>query len=157
MKKRTYLSMVWAILFCLTKLTLYAGPIDGDTVNYTQPDGSNITIILYGDEKLHWASTLDGYTVLSTRKGYYVYAFLDEKGNLNPSDIIVHNINLRNREEMKFLSKTRKNLFFNKLQTSANIGLKKNSIGLKGSILGSLPKTGSIKMACILVSFQDVK
>ncbi len=47
----------------------YAIPVE-------QPDGSLIRLYVRGDQAHHWAETLDGYTVIKNRTGYYEYATL---------------------------------------------------------------------------------
>ncbi|MBI9068947.1 MAG: hypothetical protein JEZ09_16745 [Salinivirgaceae bacterium] len=38
---------------------------------YTMSDGTSITLIVTGDEKVNWIETIDGYTLLADGKGYY--------------------------------------------------------------------------------------
>ncbi len=47
----------------------------------TQPDGTEITLYIRGDEKFHYYEA-DGYTVLREANGSYVYATLDANGSL---------------------------------------------------------------------------
>ena len=47
----------------------YAIPVE-------QPDGSVIKLFVRGDQAHHWAETLDGYTIVKNKAGYYEYATL---------------------------------------------------------------------------------
>ncbi len=53
----------------------------------TQPDGTQVTLIMRGDEHFSWISTLDGTIVTQVNKGYYV-AKIDENGNIIASEIL---------------------------------------------------------------------
>jgi hypothetical protein len=37
-------------------------------IEYRQPDGTVVTMQLKGDEKVRWAETIDGYTLLRNKK-----------------------------------------------------------------------------------------
>ena len=49
----------------------HAIPADPMPIQVTQPDGSKLTLVLHGDEFIHYTTTLDGYTVLKNQAGYY--------------------------------------------------------------------------------------
>ena len=53
----------------------YAIPVE-------QPDGSTLQIIARGNQFQHWSETVDGYTVVKNRLGYYEYATA-QNGSLN--------------------------------------------------------------------------
>ncbi|MCL2260740.1 MAG: M6 family metalloprotease domain-containing protein [Fibromonadales bacterium] len=56
----------------------FAAPYNGDEFEYTQPDGSTVTVLLFGDELHIDAESLDGYTVIVGEDGYVYYAKLSE-------------------------------------------------------------------------------
>jgi M6 family metalloprotease-like protein len=59
-----------------------ARPYMGEEEIFTQPDGSRIPLLLYGDEFFIRAETRDGYTVVRDKKnGWMCYARLSEKGD----------------------------------------------------------------------------
>ena len=43
-------------------------------ITVTQPDGMMVTVCLRGDERLNWAQTTDGYTLLRNEDGYWTFA-----------------------------------------------------------------------------------
>ena len=61
---------------CLLAVTanMQAVPANPKPVKVQQPDGSFVTIVLRGDEWLHFSTTEDGYSVVKNAQGYYVYA-----------------------------------------------------------------------------------
>ncbi len=85
-------------------------------IQYQQPSGQIIEIYLKGDERIKYAETTDGYTILSNTDGEYFYATLDKKGDMIISDISVSPIESRSQEEITFLNNTPKNLSFSDKQ-----------------------------------------
>jgi M6 family metalloprotease-like protein len=77
-----------------------------------QPDGTSITLILKGDERVSWAETLDGYTLLNNSKNGWEYATLDENGNLVSSGIIAHETSKQANTEQKRIKQFKKKLRF---------------------------------------------
>jgi hypothetical protein len=85
-------------------------------IEYQQPDGRYISIYLKGDERIKWAETTDGYTILTTNEGEYQYAKLNKDGDLVLSGITVSPENSRTEEEISFLEKTPKKLYYSDKQ-----------------------------------------
>lgn len=48
---------------------LLRGPANPEPVVWDQPDGTQITVRLFGDEHGHFAETMDGYTVVRSADG----------------------------------------------------------------------------------------
>ena len=53
-----------------------------------QPDGQPVQLHVRGDEHFHWMEDVDGYTVVR-HQGTYVYATLDQGGQLAPTPLKV--------------------------------------------------------------------
>jgi M6 family metalloprotease-like protein len=144
-------------LFLISNSLLYtievkAVPAYPHPIEFTQPDGSVITIQLKGDEKVKWAETMDGYTILVNSNGEYQYAIIDESGDLTFSGILVSNINSRTIKETSLLSKIEKGLFFSKIQ----IQMMKEVWEIKDkSNSKAFPTTGTPKLVCILMQTPD--
>lgn len=92
--------------------TLWAVPAERKLITITQPNGKELSYWLKGDEFIRWAETIDGYSLLRNQEGNWCYATLNEKGEMVASDIIACNPEERNVEEVIFLEKTDKKLFF---------------------------------------------
>lgn len=52
-----------------------------------QPDGSEVTIIKYGDESYHYTATIDGYLVQQDEHGVYYFAEKDATGTIKRSTL----------------------------------------------------------------------
>ena len=100
----------------LLTLHVCAIPARQVPVTITQPNGKTLTYIIRGDEVMSWAETMDGYTLLRNNEGVLCYAFQDKEGNLTASDVIACNAEERNVEELLYLNKTEKRLFFGEKQ-----------------------------------------
>ncbi|QKG79727.1 M6 family metalloprotease domain-containing protein [Tenuifilum thalassicum] len=142
---------------CLVACTLwvsqiYAVPAYPGLIQYKQANGKTLAIFLKGDEKVKWATTEDGYTILLNSKGIYEYAVQDTKGDLQLSGIEVSNIKERTAKEKALLSKISKGLYYSKSQLSMmkSIWEIKNAEAQK-----AFPTTGNRKLVCILMGFKD--
>ena len=85
-----------------------AVPAHRGTASITQPDGSELSIRLVGDEYLHFNTTEDGYSIVRRSDGYYVYAQLDNDGQLVPTPHIAHNASMRSADELAWLAQVMK-------------------------------------------------
>ncbi|MFH2143404.1 MAG: M6 family metalloprotease domain-containing protein, partial [Bacteroidota bacterium] len=130
-------------------VTAYPYPIE-----FKQPDGSILTILLKGDEKVRWALTSDGYTIIFNSSGTYEYAKLNNYGEMVPSGIKANNFERREVEELNFLIQTPKALFYSETQVSAMKQIweiyENEAKGAK-----AFPTTGNRKLICILMNYTD--
>ncbi|MDR1739528.1 MAG: hypothetical protein LBR45_02080, partial [Bacteroidales bacterium] len=65
------------IITALTTIALtaaFARPASPKPIEVEQPDGSKITIVLKGDERIKWAETQNGYSLLRGQDGFWEYA-----------------------------------------------------------------------------------
>lgn len=95
------------IIILTTPSVIRAIPADPTPVKVQQPDGSSVTLVLHGDEWLHFNTTEDGYTVVKNNDGYYVYALLEE-GQLKATQVVAHDAKDRQSEEVAFLAEITK-------------------------------------------------
>lgn len=124
-----------------------------DPIEYKLPDGSLLTIMLKGDEKVKWATTTDGYTILRNKKGFFEYATQSKEGNLSLSGIRVSNVEKRTEKEKQLLQSLPKGLKYSQSQTQ----MMKSIWDIKQQeAQKSFPTTGERKLICILMGFQDL-
>jgi len=108
-------------LFIVTLITIlipqtYAVPAYPFPIKFTQPDGSEVSIQLKGDERVHWAETSDGYTLLSNGKNGWEYAVTDNGGDLKVSGTLARDVNKRSANEIKLLTGVSKRIRFSPKQ-----------------------------------------
>ena len=103
MKK--HLMLLFAAL--LNICAVMAVPAHKGMVKINQPDGTQLTLRLVGDEWVHFNTTADGYTVVKNTTGCYVYA-RKENGVLLPTAQVAHDEAERSTAENQFLSAIQK-------------------------------------------------
>ena len=161
MKKLTLL-----LLCCLTSLATWAVKADPKPVTITQPDGTQLTIRLNGDEDLHWYSTIDGILLVQKDMAYYV-AQVNADGSLSATTTLAHTEDLRTDAEKALIAAQNKETFQKKAPVMKSKRMARR-LSLPESSLTSLspstsaspsyfPHVGSPKVLVILVDFQDVK
>lgn len=83
----------------------YARPAYKGITRVSQPDGSSVSVRLVGDEYIHYNVTTDGYSLVRRDDGAFVYAQLNDEGQLEPTTMLAHDANERSTEERKYLKK----------------------------------------------------
>jgi M6 family metalloprotease-like protein len=144
------------IILLNTAIEIYAVPAKPDPVKYQLPDGTKIEILLKGDEKVRWAETLDGYSILLNKDGFYEYALLNEKGDMVRSGVRAYNLSQRPNDHKSTLEGLSKKLHFSKSQISImkQIWQIKEKEASKAS--KAFPTTGNRKLICILIGYSDL-
>lgn len=150
-------SLLSIFTLCLLTVSLIvnqavAVPAYPGLIQYKQANGKTVTIQLKGDEKVKWALTEDGYTLMMNSKGNYEYAIQNEKGDLTLSGVEVSNAKSRTDVEKNLLAKVEKGLYYSGSQLSLmkSIWEIKSAEGQK-----AFPTTGNRKLVCILMGFKD--
>ena len=86
-----------------------ARPANPLAVATPQPDGTQVTLQLCGDEFYHFSTTTDGYTVLKNASGYWVYAQRDGEV-LRATTVVAHDAGQRTAAEQALLAATPRGL-----------------------------------------------
>jgi len=102
------------ILIVATKLC--AIPAIPFPVVFSQPNGDTLTVLIKGDERIHWHESIDGYTLLFNQSGYLSFARLDEVGNLQPSEFVAASIEKRDAALLNFLNTIEKRMLYSDIQ-----------------------------------------
>ena len=92
----------------MTLVPIIAVPGYQAPVDVIQPDGRVVTLLMHGDEFLHFTTTIDGYTVCKRADGFYCYATRNDQGQLTPTDVIASNPTDRSSDEQAFVSGLKK-------------------------------------------------
>lgn len=110
--KRVIYSIILVVLLVSINFNAIAIPAFPNKITVKQSDNNLLSLYLKGDEKVNWAKTADGYTLLKAKNGDFVYAISDGKGGIMPSTIIAHDERDRTYEELQQLKNLDKQLFF---------------------------------------------
>ena len=145
-----------SLLFLLFTISLMtkAVPAFPEKVNFTQPNGEQVTVIMQGDEFVKFARSEDDYTLLYDQDGFLNYAMLNQDGDLVPSLFHAHNMAERSREEVEFLQTVAPNLFFSQAQMNSLLALRETFEQQLAAAPQSVT-TGNMKLICVLMGFQD--
>ena len=98
MKRLTLLAITLLLAVAAQAVPAWPRP-----VTVTQPDGSRLTIIMNGDEWQGFATTTDGYTVVSDNHGRFCYAQLSGE-SLAPTAFVAHEPHMRTNAERAFIA-----------------------------------------------------
>lgn len=142
-------------LSCIALLNnqLFAVPAYPNLIDYKHPDGTTITIRLMGDEKVNWAETSDGYSILLNKDGFYEYTMLNEENDMVRTGIRAFNHEDRSNSEKIFLNTINKGIRFSESQ----VHLMKQIWQINEKELAkAFPTTGNRKLICILMGFKDL-
>ena len=153
-----FLVCCFMLLFCSTRV--YAVPAYPYPIEYQLPDGSTITILLNGDERVNWAKTIDGYTLMRNQEGFYEYAVLDAFGDLTCSGIRAKNESERTTIDVSFLSGIQKGLHYSNEQIDLLLQIRNMNNSFTDKLTerelrgGSRDFVGEVHAPVILVGFQ---
>ncbi len=146
------------ILFALFTLTLSAVPAKRGGIDVSQPDGSTLTIMRFGDEFFNYTTTTDGYLVVQ-REGLYYYADLSSDGCFEATSQRVSNPNERSEAELQFLATRPTAEALPTLGVAAQRGVDTRSQRsvTRSKALSTTRAEGSVRGIVILVEFADQK
>lgn len=86
------------LLFAMSMMT-WAHPVNGDEFSLSQPDGTKVSVKVYGDEFYQRVESMDGYTLIRNSKDYICYATLDPSGEFIATNEIYRGIRLTEERE----------------------------------------------------------
>lgn len=153
MNKRFLLPLFFVLLYQMIFVPLYAIKAYPFPVTVLQPDGSQLTVRLNGDEHHHFESTEDGYVLKRNAGGYLTYATVSSTGELVESSIIAKNSNKRTASEIQFLKMIDQPAIQQTIKTS--VQKSKMSINASTQPRKAYPLNGSPKALVILANFSD--
>lgn len=151
--------LITVILSLLFSHVAYAVPARSVPFVAIQPDGTEITLTLVGDEKFHYYLTEDGVPVLQTgeesRISYY-YATIREDA-LIPSSMMAHSKEKRTTDEKHFIASQTESVleYIKRKKTAIRQEARSMSAQMGDNPLGNVKYTGKKRGLVILVNFAD--
>ena len=131
---------------------VYSVPAYPNPIEFQQADGSTITIRMMGDEKINWAETTDGYSILVNKEGFCEYAILDEHGDMVFSGQTVSRVDQRSQEEVELLQIVPKGIRYSARQKKMMLSVWELR---EEANERSFPTTGEQTLLCILMETTD--
>lgn len=134
----------------------WAIPAKPGPIAFVQPDGTEISIFMQGDERGHVVLSEDGYLLLNNRGAYY-YAQINGNGSLVPSAFVARPAAMRSKAEKAFLQTLdAKKLLDAYVERNQKAPVRRTpNVGLFSD--SKFPAQGDQRGIVILVEFQDRK
>lgn len=152
---KQFFRIIFAIvLFTGPYFTLSAIPAYPYPIKITQPDGSELTIMLRGDEFYRYKTTLDGILLVEDANGIHTYARLTDDGRRVSTDVKAQEIQNRTNAERKLVKELQNSTIQKRIdgiQKAARISAAEKAILADNGF----PLTGSPRSLVILVNFSD--
>ena len=140
-----------AIAMCV--VASWAVKADPTPTVVTQPDGTQLTIIVHGDEDCNWYTTSDGVLLYPIGNSYFV-ASISANGEIAPTTLLAHERSLRSDNETSIIAKQDKAAFYSAIKgRQQQYRARRISIGTAAT--SYFPHTGSPKALVIPVEFSD--
>ncbi|NCC19136.1 MAG: M6 family metalloprotease domain-containing protein, partial [Bacteroidia bacterium] len=152
--KKAFTQLLFIAILLISQISM-AVPAYKGLVQLSQPDGTEVSAYLFGDERISWVESEDNYTLMYNKQGYLEYAIKDQVGDMIPSGIIAKSQNERSISDINFLSTIQKKLRYSQSQIDLMLQMtemldNRKSQGVEGITIGIR------KLLVILVQYSDV-
>jgi M6 family metalloprotease-like protein len=156
--KELFYIIILAIVLPLSSIKSYGVVAYPYPFQYTQPDGSVVTIQLKGDEIVHWAVTTDGYSLLRNSQDGWEYAIQNGNGDLVCSGFLAHEPLSRSLAETIFLQGISINLNYSTKQvgTLKSVWDQMQNTPTNKSMEKVFTPSGTKNLVMILIGFTDL-
>lgn len=154
---------IFTLLLLLQTAFVFAANYTGQKQEFTQPDGSKVTLKLYGSEFYMRAESLDGYTVIRDKSTKWIcYAILSKDGSTLESTGVHYTgaagetSKLKARSHVDITLKSRETII--KANQKKLGRTNKDKSAIKNSANARTPEftlAGNVKGLCIVVDFSD--
>lgn len=146
----------YSILSVLCTVAAYAVPATPYLITKTQPDGTEISYYLRGDEYFSCSVSEDGYLIKANSENIFEYARLTSKG-IETTGIKVNALKFRTKEENLYLSQAEKVSEMEVTLKEINRQRRIQSKEGQQAPQRAYPLKGNPKSLVILVSYSDVE
>lgn len=139
------------VLLCVV-VSAFAAPARRVPAAHKQSDGTELYIVITGDETFHYYMTIDGVPVVKNGNGDYCYATLSDEGNLVSTGCLAHNAAARSFEELQIID-TNEFAGMGKAMAAKARAVKRN-VPAKAATVAPF---GEVNVPVLLVEYSDVK
>lgn len=151
--KRLTTTLIVAAFLLITVENVLAVRAIKTPVKVTQPDGTELTILLRGDEFHNYRTTQDGYLIREDEKGFYRYATINASGAVEMTAVRAKNPEKRVATEKEFLKTITQPDQISLATVPTMSRMKRISSAQK--VTTGYPLSGSPKSLVILANFKD--
>ena len=144
------------LVMLLVAVVAYAVPAHRMSKKVKQSDSTELTVVLAGDEALHFYTTLDGMPLVKEVNGDFSYAIFSSDGKFVSTQRLAHDKNVRTVVENAFVE----SIDYEKMSASLNKVANARSAKYKAAAqkAGSqIAPEGDVNVAVLLVQFNDIK
>ncbi|MBR4388735.1 MAG: M6 family metalloprotease domain-containing protein [Prevotella sp.] len=139
------------ILLSLMSVATWGAPVYPGPAVITQSDGTQLTVLGYGDEDFHYYTTTDGVLLVHEGTDFFV-AEVDGQGELKSTTQLAHEPSLRTVSEQQLASRQDMSRFMQYAQREQPRRAQKREPISGGTLF---PHMGTPKAVVILVDFPD--
>ena len=146
------------IVLLVLVVSVFAVPANRRPFVVKQSDGTMLTIVMQGDEALHFYTTLDGKYIVKTEEGDYCYATLQE-GDFVSTGVLAHNVNERGAEESELLATIDYEALNSAVSEThmAKAAKYRAAVATRSTMLSRAVTKGEVYVPVLLVEYKDVK
>lgn len=148
--------LCWLLGAGLISSGAYAVPADPEPKTVVQPDGSELTVMIRGDERSNMLFTSDNIPLfLNAETGAFEYALVRE-GRIAGSGIMASEASARDKATVEWLGRLDTGEVVRMAMAAPRMGMSK-APGRSDYLISDYPTTGKQRTLAILVQFSDVK
>ena len=144
------------LILVFVAIAAVAAPARRNAKKVKQSDGTELTVVLTGDEAMHFYTTLDGKPLVKESNGDYSYATFSSQGEFVSTKCLAHDKGSRTLSERNLIA----SIDYAQMMSTVNNASKARSVKYRAAAqkAGSQIKPeGEVNIAVVLVQFQDVK
>ena len=135
--------------------SLFAAPAYRKPFTVKQSDGTELTVVLVGDEALHYYATADGRPLVKEASGDFCYATFSN-GSFVSTKHLAHNSSIRSVAEKELLTSI--DLAATNAEIAKASGMRSVAYKAAAQKAGSqIEPVGDVNIAVLLVQFKDTK
>ena len=140
---------LFLVLLCVV-ISSFAAPAYRRRTVVKQSDGTELTVVLTGDEALHYYATIDGKPLVREANGDFSYATFDNDGCFVSTKCLAHNSESRTFAEKSLLAS------INYDQITVSAAERSATYRAAAQRAGSqINPVGDVNVAVVLVQFKD--
>lgn len=143
-----------AIAAMFMALPTFASKANSEPFKVKQADGTELTVVLHGDEHFHWYSTVDG-VILARADGQFFVAQIANDGAIVATEQLAHNAQQRSASEASLAANQNLNLFNTPKAVARREAMRVQQTGRAG--YNYFPHKGSPTAVVILAKFNDTE